>query len=199
MLTIPDGDEDGLYGQYTCGSVLEHTESNNINILPTPRKRATSFNKVKEKNLDIFLHDDIRPRTHSMPTRSSFRKPDTRHLQLARLRLNKYIDNETYNVRSFEISSKGVITKRPDSIRTKSTNSIYSPDGDFLSTSPQSIISSSLSKESLRVSPNTVSLPALPPIHVMILGEPGVGKTGLAQQFMTLEYLGGFNTSVDEL
>lgn len=194
MLTIPD---DTPRRRQRCPSPLLGA-SNNLNILPLPRKRASSFKKPKEKNLDIFLQDEIRPRTSSMPTRNAFRRPQSQQLQRALLRLNIEPDEEKYTVRSFEMNSKGVIIKRTDSMRSRSTNSIVSSEGDFCPLSPLSRTSSSMSRESLGTSPISTAQPSLPPIRVMVLGGPAVGKTALTQQFMTTEYLGGFDTSIGE-
>lgn len=196
MLTIPDDNGTHFRGNQRCPSPLLGS-SNNLNTLPIPRKRASSFKKPKEKNLEMFLHDDIRPRTSSMPTRNAFRKPHAQQLQRALLRLNIEPDVETYTVRSFEMNSKGVIIKRNDSMRSRSTNSIVSSEGDFCPISPLSRTSSSMSRESVGTSPGSVAQSTVPPLRVMVLGGPAVGKTALTQQFMTSEYLGGFDTSID--
>ncbi|XP_060551639.1 uncharacterized protein LOC132713167 [Ruditapes philippinarum] len=167
--------------------VLENTV--NMDNLQVPRKRVTSFKILNEDDLDIYLHEDIRPRTRSMPTRGTIKRPDT--LQRALFRLRKDADDDTYKVRSFEISSKGIITKRMDSQRSRSTNSLDCSRVDFYSLlSPRT---STISQEDI-----SILWSALHPTRIMVLGQPGVGKTGLTQQFMTLEYLGGFNTSVGE-
>lgn len=193
MLTLPNegGERRTLGHYYRCPSPLLG-ETHNLNMLPPTRKRASSFKKPNEKNIDLFLNDEIRPRTCSMPSRSSFRKPHHQELQRALLRLNIEPDTETYTVRSFEMNSKGVIIKRNDSMRSRSTNSIVSSEGDLCPLSPMSRTSSSLSRESVGTSPGMF------PCRVMVIGAPGVGKTALTQQFMTSEYLGGFDTSVGE-
>lgn len=193
VLTIPD--VKGKHERHRCPSpLLGHT--NNVNLLPLPRKRASSFKKPKEKNLDVFMEDDIRPRTSSMPTRSNFRRPQAHLLQRALLRLNIEQDADKYPVRSFEMNSKGVIVKRTDSMRSRSTNSIQS-DGDLYPLSPVSQTSSSVSKESVGTSPGSTAPVAFDPVKISIMGAPSVGKTAIAQQFMTSEYLGGFDTSID--
>lgn len=199
MLNLPDeGSESRNHGHYyRCPSPLLG-ETNNLNMLPPPRKRASSFKKPNEKNIDIFLNDDIRPRTCSMPSRSSFRKPHHQELQRALLRLNIETDTETYTVRSFKMNSKGVIIKRTDSMRSRSTNSIVSSEGDMCPLSPVSQTSSSVSRESVGTSPCSTAASGMFPCRVMVVGAPDVGKTALTQQFMTSEYLGGFDTSAGE-
>ncbi|XP_060551659.1 uncharacterized protein LOC132713187, partial [Ruditapes philippinarum] len=190
MLTISDTADES----HSCNDFSEEDSFQNLNILQIPRKRATSCGTVKERN--GFINDDIRPRTNSMPTRGTIEKPDTQNLKRQLFQLSKSSDDEIYNVRSFEINSKGVIIKMPDSVRSRSASSIYSLDGEFHTNSAHSIASSSVSRESLGESLHVMSLSVLSPLLVMVLGEPSVGKTGLTQQFMTMEYLGGFNTSV---
>ena len=167
-------------------SILELKNTNDIDILNL--QCTTTFNKVRGKDLDIFLHDEIRPRTHSMPTRGTIKRPETGHLQRALFKMSKVSDYDSCNLRSFEISSKGVLTKHVDPLRSRSTNSIYCPEDYSLA------LASSTSQPDFK---DIVALKkALHPIRIMVIGVHGSGKTGLMQQFMTSEYLGGFNTSV---
>ena len=193
MLRIPNNDE-GRPVVCRCPSPLLGA-TNNLNLLPMMRKRASSFKKPKEKNLDKFLNEDMRPRTSSMPTRNAFRKPQIRRTLFG---LNIEPDIETYTVRTFEMNSKGVIVRRSDSMRSRSTNSIVSSEGDFCPLSPNSRTSSSLSRDSVNTSPGSVPPTNMFPARVLVLGSPGCGKTAITQQFMTSEYLGGFDTSIGE-
>ncbi|KAH3770128.1 hypothetical protein DPMN_171409 [Dreissena polymorpha] len=191
ILRLPDETKHGPE-RFRCPSPLL-CSSNNLNIESTYRKRASSFKKPKVKNLDVYLHDNgMRPRTCSMPSSNSLKKPRAQILR--REFMNIEADPDTYTVREFEMNSKGVIIHRSDSLRSRSTNSIVSSEGDIGPISPLSQIShtsSSLSRESPRLSP-------LAYVHrVLVLGASGCGKTALNQQFMTSEYLGGFNTSTD--
>lgn len=191
MLRLPD-DRENKRVTCRCPSPLLGA-TNNLNLLPMARKRASSFKKPKEKNLDRFLNDEIRPRTSSMPTRNAFRKPQ---IKRALLGLNIEPETETYTVRAFEMNAKGVIVKRSDSMRSRSTNSIVSSEGDFCPLSPTSRTSSSLSRDSINTSPGSAAPTNLFPARVLVLGSPGCGKTAITQQFMTSEYLGGFDTSI---
>ncbi|WAR12075.1 GEM-like protein [Mya arenaria] len=191
MLRLPD-DSNGPVGKHRCPSPLLGS-SNNLNIMPMNRKRASSFKKPREKNLDMFLSNDMRPRTSSMPSRNAFKRSHEQLLQKTLLGLNIEPELETYTVREFEMNSKGVIVHRSDSMRSRSTNSVMSSEGDFCPISPTSRTSSSLSRDSVAPSP----VPSAPPARVLVTGIVGCGKTAITQQFMTSEYLGGFNTSID--
>ena len=194
MLNIPE-DEPVKRGFFRCPSPLLGATQNfgNLNISPRPRKRASSFKKPKEKNYDL-LSEEIRPRTSSMPTRNSFKKPFLQHTHLG---LNIEPDIETYMVRSFHMNSKGEIVYRSDSIRSRSANSVFSSDGDFCPLSPSSRTSSSISRDSAgTVSPASGAQIMPFSARVLVLGAPGVGKTALTEQFLTSEYLGGFDTSI---
>ncbi|KAL4234566.1 hypothetical protein ACF0H5_006207 [Mactra antiquata] len=196
MLNIPPEPEGHPRMKHRCPSPLLGA-TNNLNLAPMPRKRASSFKKPKEKNLDMFLNDDMRPRTSSMPTRNSLRKPHAQDLRRAFLGLNIDPLGDRYTVRAFEMNSKGIIIKRSDSLRSRSTNSVLSSEGDIYPLSPLSQTSSSVSRESVRTSPGSVFPTVSIPTRVLITGAPDVGKTAIAQQFMTSEYLGGFDTSID--
>ncbi|KAH3770134.1 hypothetical protein DPMN_171416 [Dreissena polymorpha] len=129
----------------------------------------------------------MRPRTCSMPSRNSLTKP--RASIWRREFPNIELDTDKYTVREFEINSKGVIVHRSESFRSRSINSICSSEGDIGPDSPISCTTSSLSRDSPRMSPVAY-------VHrVVVVGAPGCGKTALNQQLMTSEYLGGFNTS----
>lgn len=184
--------------RYRCPSPLLGA-TNNLNLAPMPRKRASSFKKPKEKNLDMFLSDEMRPRTSSMPTRNTLKKPHPQQLRQAFLGLNIDPLGDKYTVRAFEMNSKGIIIRRSDSMRSRSTNSVISSEGDFCPLSPLSHTSSSLSRDSIRTSPGSFAPTISFRTRILIVGAPDVGKTALAQQFMTSEYLGGFDTSIGKL
>lgn len=173
-------------------------DSINLNISPPSRKRSSSFKKPKEKNLDIFFNDEIRPRTCSMPTRSNIRKPQAHLLRRDFLKLNVDSQEDSYTVREFQMSPKGVIVKRKDSRRSRSSNSVHSSESELYPLSPVSLTSSSVSGESIGTSPSSALPIPSTPIKILVLGNYAVGKTAITQQFMTSEYLGGFNTSVGE-
>ena len=158
---------------------------NNLHVSSIGRKRASSFKKPKTQTLDSFGNNgEMRPRTCSMPTRNTFRKPNT----LSHHALHLDVDSDFYTLRSFS-TSKGIIVNRGDSVRSRSTNSVYSSGSEQLQLSPSSRTSSTYSRESFGVVSKI-------PFRVAVLGAPGVGKTAITQQFTTSEYLGGFDTSI---
>lgn len=155
--------------------------------------RHRAFSCVKNKSAD---HADdgtgMRPRTFSMPAGSNINKPSFSVLQNRyRGRVLGSIDHDPdiYTVRMFEVNSKGVIKRRSDSWRSRSTAS-FSSEGEPCPLSPSSAASSSSQDSIGNFSACTVGTSI-----IMVLGAEGVGKTALTQQFMTTEYLGGFDTS----
>lgn len=163
----------------------------NVDITPSTRQRAFSCVKNKSESSEDGI--SIRPRTCSMPTGGNFNSSFVSNLR-NRGQTSSIPDHEsdTYTVRMFEVSSKGVIKKRSDSWRSRSTAS-FSSEGEPCPLSQSSAASSS-SQDSIGncagVTPASV---------VLVLGADGVGKTALTQQFMTSEYLGGFDTSSGKL
>ena len=160
---------------------------NNLHLSPFGRKRASSFKRPRVPPQDIVPDDDIRPRTSSMPTRNTIKRPGC----LSHTALHLDVDNELYTLRSFATTSKGVVVNRGDSLRSRSSNSVYSSGSELCPLSPGSRTSSSISRESIGTSDSVY--------RVAVLGASGVGKTAITQQFMTSEYLGGFDTSIGEL
>ncbi|XP_041376306.1 ras-related protein Rap1-like [Gigantopelta aegis] len=161
-----------------------------LNISPRPKKRATSLKKPKSRHLENVELEEMRPRTSSLPSRNQLSKPYMQYL-------SPCVDDESvYTCRSFVTTSKGVLVNRGDSLRSRSTNSIISSgSGSMTELTPLSPSSSSLSQSSLANS--TGSAFGASAFRVLVLGSPGVGKTSVTQQFMTSEYLGGFDASID--
>lgn len=156
--------------------------SHSFEITPTTRQRA--FSCVKNKTSDhVSQRDGMRPRTASMPSGSACRPSLIRQQE----RVLEH-DSDLYTVRMFEVNNKGVIKMRSDSWRSRSTASMSS-EGE-LYTIGYSPAASSSSQDSL-INNNVPQKASV----VSVLGAEGVGKTALAQQFMTSEYLGGFDTS----
>ncbi|KAH3770123.1 hypothetical protein DPMN_171404 [Dreissena polymorpha] len=152
---------------------------------------------LRSHGADFESFEDMRPRTSSMPTKSSLRKPLLHHqhhrYHRSHVTLNISHD-DLYTVRTFEMNAKGQIMKKSDSVRSKSSISNLSSDkGSFVGV--PSNLGSSSSHNSLGLDKESV------PLHtccVCIVGSSGVGKTAIAQQFQTSEYLGGFDTSLGE-
>lgn len=188
LLNIPpEGQENGV--RRRCPSPLIGA-FNNLNIEPMTRKRASSFKR--DKHLDFFHDEGMRPRTCSAPTKNNLRKPN---LHRTHLGLNIQPDAERYRVRSFKMNSKGVVVVG-DTFRSRSSNSVCSSGSEACPLSPLSRTSSSMSRDSAGTSPGSVTNNTGFPSRILLLGSPGVGKTAVTQQFMTSEYLGGFDTSI---
>ena len=165
---------------------------NNLHVSPIGRKRASSFKKPTTHSPEPFEHlGEMRPRTCSMPTRNSFRKPGLGLLGQGHYGLNLDVDTDIYRLRSFSTTSKGIVINRGDSVRSRSINSVYSSEGEQFNLSPSSRTSSTHSRECFGLVP-------VIPFKVTVLGATGVGKTAFTQQFMTSEYLGGFDISTGE-
>lgn len=122
---------------------------------------------------------DIRSRTKSMPTKSNFQKLEGDVLGLC----------VNCRTRSFEMNEKGVIVSSSESLCSHSSNSVFSSEGGLYQLIHPSIHSTTRSEENMSI--NVYSETS----KVHIIGYSHVGKTALAQQFITSEYLGGFNTS----
>ncbi|XP_071173900.1 ras-related protein Ral-B-like [Mytilus edulis] len=169
-----------LIGEHVC-----KVSNNNLDISPRQRTRSTSMKKPKNKTFENFEMEEIRPRTSSLPTKNNYRRP-----LIKNLRTNyEDQDHDLYRLRAFDVTSKGIVN-RGDSIKSRSTNSIVSSEGDG---NVLSIESSSCSQNSLANSDGSIH--KIQPYRIVILGAIGVGKSTIAQQFLTSEYL--FDTSVD--
>lgn len=144
---------------------------------------------------DNFYGGEMRARTFSMPTRNTVNKPHIQHLRRSHMCLNTEPELESYHVRSFEISSKGLLVKGTDSIMARSSNNMFCSIDSLQMSANLSRGSSTQSGGS-----SIYNTSPLTPItySVVVSGVMGVGKTALTQQFMTSEYLGGFDTSFGE-
>ncbi|CAC5423998.1 unnamed protein product [Mytilus coruscus] len=168
-----------LIGDHNCSM------NNEKFINPRPRARSTSMKKAKNKTFESYEIDGIRPRTSSLPTKNNYRRP-----LIKNLRTNyEDQDHDLYRLRTFEMTSKGIVN-RGDSIKSRSTNSIVSSEGDG---NTLSIGSSSCSQNSLANSEGSLQRPK--PYKIVILGALGVGKSTIVQQFLTSEYR--FDISID--
>ncbi|CAG2188468.1 unnamed protein product [Mytilus edulis] len=161
-----------LIGEHVC-----KVSNNNLDISPRQRTRSTSMKKPKNKTFENFEMEEIRPRTSSLPTKNNYRRP-----LIKNLRTNyEDQDHDLYRLRAFDVTSKGIVN-RGDSIKSRSTNSIVSSEGDG---NVLSIESSSCSQNSLANSDGSIH--KIQPYRIVILGAIGVGKSTIAQQFLTSE------------
>lgn len=201
FLTVDEGCE----GETTCdrdynntspyrhrvpSPLLGEVNFNMLNVSPRPRSRSSSVKKTRKKNLDVF-DLDIRPRTSSLPTKNTYKKPS-----LAALRHTSegcgYDDQDSdfYRLRTFELTPKGIVN-RGDSLKSRSTNSVLSSGSEL---GCLSRTSSSLSQSSIGNS--TGSGGNIIPYRVLVVGAGATGKSSMVRQFTTSEYLGGFDTSL---
>ena len=152
-----------------------------------PHSRSSSWKKSKRPRGGS--HDDVtpeaRPRTGSVPLEETV---------VAQLERIKFLQTEDFcPVRNFSTSSKGLIN-RGDSFKRKSScsvvadckaaaakNNLNAPEGRPRAVSVNSGISKGAAER--------------PSFKVLILGDHGVGKTALLQQFLTSEYMGAATES----
>ncbi|XP_042212069.1 GTP-binding protein REM 1-like [Homarus americanus] len=162
-----------------------------------------NYARFKQRRRSNFLElptpDHFRPRVSSLPE-----KP-----------YNPRDAEELYRLRSFSITSKGVVN-RGDSIiskRSRSNTSVCST-ASRLSASNLSVHTltsrpSSRSGRSGERSPfegsccgssyvSSESSLEIAKYRVVLLGESGVGKSSLVNQFMTSEYINTYDASLDE-
>ncbi|KAL8590264.1 hypothetical protein ACOMHN_006380 [Nucella lapillus] len=168
-----------------------------VNISPRPHKRAVSLKKPRKKTFEIDELDEMRPRTSSLPTKNSIRRPILQYLTPPHTSSSARDHDEFYTIRSFVTTSKGQLVNRGDSLRSRSTNSIMSSgSGSMTELTRLSQASSQCSLCHEGSGPESPS--ALPLLYrVLMLGSAGVGKSSLTQQFATSEYLGTFGPSIE--
>lgn len=188
------------------GQSLDESGEQDVILFNSKRSHFIMFEKDQFEDIIVrgnqksamgFRFNEMRQRTFSMPSRNTCKKPIVHRLRCSDFGLDFKTEVETYTVRSFELSSKGKIISRSDSLRSKSTSSVYSSEEEL------SQFSQPLSKDSKPKSRESSYFISESPIQlacrVMIKGTFAVGKTALAQQFLTSEYLGGFDTSFGKM
>lgn len=175
QFAIEDTKETAQKNELYCSSLVNDILNEDSRF--PHRRRALSFVKIPERksNKHGYNRNEIRQISSSMPSDSERRVPYLHQLY-------QEPDIELYRVRCFEINPKGKIVNLQESVRSKSTNNIVSK----CESCPVSN-SILLFRESV--------LSAYAHFKVKILGCSNVGKTALAQQFITSKYLGGFSTS----
>lgn len=156
----------------------------------------SKLRKLENVTLNNIFEDEIRTRTSSMPTRSTYTRPNVHHLRRSHQDLFTRPEIEIQAVRAFEISTKGKLIKRSESRSTRSSSSIHSVDDDIphLNLSRDSSIQSA---DEHGVIVSGIRMTKVFP--VLVIGNVGVGKTALVQQFLSTQYLGGFDTSIGKI
>lgn len=168
-----------------------------------PHSRSSSWKKNRRPRAGDSRTDDLfdqRPRTGSVPLEDS--------AVISKLeRLKMLQSDDVCPVRSFAISSKGLIN-RGDSFKRKSEQSVASDGGASTATGTGTTHSQETVEETVRSSEATsitsqpsskMSSREKPIFKVLIIGDHGVGKTALLNQFMTSEYMGASDTSFGKL
>ncbi|KAK2188914.1 hypothetical protein NP493_119g00028 [Ridgeia piscesae] len=138
-----------------------------------PHSRSSSVKRRRRPRLADTHYgvDGMRPRTSSMPTRNSLQKPGSRP------RPSPDDADEWDRVRNFVTTAKGVVNCG-DSFRNKSCSCIQSLyDCDSSRQTPSS--------GARVVDPLRLTDERVPRQRVLLLGAAGVGKSTIAQQFLT--------------
>ncbi|KAJ8302585.1 hypothetical protein KUTeg_000041 [Tegillarca granosa] len=154
-----------------------------------PGSRSCSFKeKQKENELEVPRE---RLRRNSMPQTSE------NLLSVAIQHIKKEQESPLQRVRSFKTTSKGIIN-RGDSFRRKNEDNIACT-GRVLQTDTETEVVDTdtrqrfLSDASDDTTCSTVSSSLFGYYRVAVIGESGVGKTALINQFMSSEYMGAFD------
>ena len=156
-----------------------------------PHGRSCSFrNRPRPKLLNV---DIDRPRRSSLPSPSA----NLLSVSFDDIRGNKENSEPLRRVRSFKTTSKGGVINRGDSFK-RSSHSVNSTGSAVVSESGAILngnsgsrqrINSTNSKDSGTAESTSSSAPIPAVYKVAILGDKGVGKTSLTNQFMTSEFV----------
>lgn len=199
IIMEPDGGERKLSVPIIChendGETLENKlfqrrrqlrESEGIqlsNLHPLAHGRSCSFrNRPRPKLLNV---ESDRPRRSSLPSPSA---------NLLSVFDNYHADRENSDqslqrVRSFKTTSKGGIINRGDSFK-RSTNSINSQGSIITSENIQQRQRENSIQSKTSSTGDSVGSSGGPTVYkVAMLGEKGVGKTSLTNQFTTSEFV----------
>ncbi|XP_037951313.1 uncharacterized protein LOC119682044 [Teleopsis dalmanni] len=140
--------------------------------------------------LELPVPDHVRPRVCSLPDRP----------------YNPRVSDDLYRLRHFSIS-KGNVVNCGDSIisrRSRSNTSVNSTNSRASERSPfegSCCGGGYANVDSLPASPDdsdNLDPPPPPRYRVVMLGDAGVGKTALVNQFMTSEYMHTYDASLDD-
>jgi Rad/Gem-related GTP binding protein 1 len=183
------GDKEVLVPSYATEPTLRApSPGTGVKCHSAPHSRSSSWKKSKRPKSPLEIQVlEGRPRTGSVPLEDTIPK-------LEKLRLLQA--EEICPVRSFALSGKGIVN-RGDSFKRRSMQSVASDAGSAVSSTGDagSNRSRALSVNSQASSTSSSSHPIS---KVLMLGDRGVGKSSLLQQFMTSEYMGASDMSFDD-
>ncbi|KAH9504870.1 hypothetical protein Btru_060849 [Bulinus truncatus] len=137
--------------------------------------------------------DQYGPRRRSMPnvTENFLSVPSGEDTKDSRLR----------RVRSFKTTSKGVVVNRGDSFKIKSTNSLMSAGNAITEAtrrSQQIQVPVSSANNNIDADLLTPEAPPIPTYYrVIMMGGAGCGKSLMAKQFLTSDYVGESDDNLD--
>ena len=170
------------------------------------KPRSASVRRYRRR-ADQELQEEMRPRTSSMPTKNTCRKPQLLGPPPWQA------DNDDLFVEPTEAGVTGVSGNyEPSNGQPGSGNSAFSSSGFYrlrsFATTSKGVVNrgDSLITNCSWVSPNnsisdypstsnsTYSLSSVQILKVFVLGTPGVGKASIIQQLMTSEYMGWNST-----
>lgn len=205
------GDGDVVNGDDQAGGGA----SNSPKSHSAPQSRSSSWKKMRRPRDVRHFREVYGDGEREMTSRNFESLEETIISKLHELKLLQ--DKDCCVVRSFSTSPKGIIN-RGDSFKRKTEAIVPVPSCSELTGSPDftsgdvrllSMQMSSLAERSRSQSWNTRSSPtegvagededvcSIPSYTVLVMGDHGVGKTALLQQFMTSEFMAAIETTFD--
>ncbi|XP_023240789.1 GTP-binding protein RAD-like [Centruroides sculpturatus] len=194
-----NGEAEDLSRRFSENLTVEGSSRRRRGPVGSPRHcRSLSFRAMKRPTQQQ-VQDDFRPRVSTMPSdTTSYLRRRRRAFDCARecqtrpaglsldLEFDEPVEDEYYLLRSFSITSKGIVN-RGDLVRqrSRSNNSVASTASSLTGGA-----SSATSCSSGRQSNHNCK--------VLILGKCEVGKTSLMTQFMTSEYMNAYDAPQED-
>ncbi|XP_067628981.1 uncharacterized protein Rgk2 isoform X2 [Eurosta solidaginis] len=214
-LNKPNSVEDSCFASYK--PKRRGSSKGGLAYLASRRSSRDSMKSVCS-NASVFSNDDISPLTFQSSNRGRQRRtsnflelpvPDhvrPRVCSLPDRPYNPRASDDLYRLRHFSIS-KGNVLNCGDSIisrRSRSNTSINSTNSRANERSPfegSCCGGGYANVDSIPTSPNdsdNSDPPPAPRYRIVMLGDSGVGKTALVNQFMTSEYMHTYDASLDD-
>uniref|UniRef100_A0A0B6Z5E0 Small monomeric GTPase n=2 Tax=Arion vulgaris TaxID=1028688 RepID=A0A0B6Z5E0_9EUPU len=137
-------------------------------------------------------NESLGPRRNSMPNVSA---------NFLKVPLSEDKDSRLRRVRSFKTTSKGAVVNRGDSFKKKSTHSLMSTGSTITEprTQQQNIQQQQPQHIIFKHNSFLIEPPAVPTyFRVVLMGAAGCGKSLMTKQFMTSDFVGGFEDNQDQ-